>query len=509
MGRKSGVILSYILMVIEVLSTLLLTPFIIRSLGQAEFGVYKLVISASSYLLLLDLGIGNAVVRYVAKFKRENDIVQNQKFLGVCTIFYCTVALISILLGIILIKIFPSVFAKGLNIDEINLCKKLLVLTVANVAVSLAFSAFNYYLVGYSMFAVSRGASIILTCLRIGLTFIALEKGMGSVGIVTINLVITIISRLFFAIFVFVRLRLTPIFRGIDSKFIKEIVVYSSLILLQMIATQINAYVDQVLLGILVSGSSIIIGIYGVGSQISQYFQSIGSACSSVLMPGVVNLVEQRVSPDRLQDEMIKIGRITLSILSVVWIGFLVFGQQFIILWAGKIYIQAFYVAMLLISAYLLIYTESVGSQILWALNKHKEQAILKIIIVIVNVILTVILIKWNPIIGATIGTFISLILGDVVVMNVIFRKKIGIKLSKYYKDLTHGIAPCIIITLLASLVFSFLQLSGWFGFAVNICFMCTVYIASMWLFGFNSYEKSLICGMVRKVLKRSDNKSE
>ena len=54
MNRKIGVILSYIAMVFEVLSTLLLTPFIIRDLGEAEYGVYKLSASIVAYLLLLD-----------------------------------------------------------------------------------------------------------------------------------------------------------------------------------------------------------------------------------------------------------------------------------------------------------------------------------------------------------------------------------------------------------------------------------------------------------------------
>ena len=51
MNRKIGVILSYVLMVFEVLSTLLLTPFIIRTLGQAEYGVYKLAFAINAYLL--------------------------------------------------------------------------------------------------------------------------------------------------------------------------------------------------------------------------------------------------------------------------------------------------------------------------------------------------------------------------------------------------------------------------------------------------------------------------
>ena len=59
MNRKIGVILSYIAMVFEVLSTLLITPFMLRTLGQSEYGVYKLSSSITAYLLLLDLGVGN------------------------------------------------------------------------------------------------------------------------------------------------------------------------------------------------------------------------------------------------------------------------------------------------------------------------------------------------------------------------------------------------------------------------------------------------------------------
>lgn len=82
MNRKIGVILSYVMMVFEVLSTLLLTPFIVRTLGQAEYGVYKLSAAIVAYLLLLDLGVGNAVTKYAAQYRVEGDVQQSRRFLG-------------------------------------------------------------------------------------------------------------------------------------------------------------------------------------------------------------------------------------------------------------------------------------------------------------------------------------------------------------------------------------------------------------------------------------------
>lgn len=465
MNRKTGVILSYFLMIFEVLSTLLLTPLIIRTLGQAEYGVYKLVASVNAYLLLLDLGVGNAVIRYISKYRAENDRQSERKFFGVVLIYYGVIAFIILIFGFLLIQIFPNVFAKGLNSAEIKLGKSLLVITTINSVITIGTTAFNNIIIAYENFYMSKGSAIVFIIVRIILTYIVIVLGFGSRGIVVINLLITILTRLTYIIYVFFKMKLIPLFKNINFDFIKEIAVYSSLILLQMIATQINASADQILLGMFVTSSSTIIGIYGIGTQVVQYYQSIGSAFTGVLMPGITKLVTQDSSSDTILEEMVKIGRIIFIILGVIYVVFFVFGEQFIILWAGQENSNAYYVTIILMTAYLFILPESVGGQVLWALNMHKEQSFLKISIVLLNIILTITLIKWNPLIGATIGTFISLILGEIVVMNIIFSKKINISMKKYYYGLLNGILPSLLITGIIGLIIKLINLSGWIGF--------------------------------------------
>ena len=120
MGRKKGVILSYVMMVLEVLSTLLITPFLIRTLGQAEYGVYKLSASVTAYLLLLDLGIGNAIIRYISKYRANKDRESEQKFFGVSILFYLSIAVLALLIGGVLWYVYPSMFSKGLTAEEIG-----------------------------------------------------------------------------------------------------------------------------------------------------------------------------------------------------------------------------------------------------------------------------------------------------------------------------------------------------------------------------------------------------
>lgn len=504
MNRKTGVLLSYVMMIFEVLSTLLLTPYIIRTLGQAEYGVYKLSASIIAYLLLLDLGVGNAITRYVAKYRVTGEIENSKKFLGIATIYYLAIAVIAVIGGIILIYVFPKIFAKGLTADEIKLGQTLLSITTINVAVTLGTSAYNNVIIAYEQFAVSKGLPVIQIIIRMILTVIMLKLGWGSVGIVMVNLIMTILCRGFFVLYVLFKIKLVPVFKKCDYGFIKEIVIFSSLILLQMIATQLNSSVDQLLIGSLVSSSAVVLGIYGVGTQITQYYQSIGTAFTSVLMPGVVNMVEKGATAKALTDEMIRIGRLIFMVLGMILAGFLICGREFILLWAGKENMDAYIVAAILMTAYLFILTEAIGMQILWAKNQHKELAVLKIIIVLLNILLTVVLIKWNPLIGATIGTFISLIVGDVVALNIIFYKKLNMNLWYYYRNLFKGILPCLLISVLCGFaVHMFFSNGGWVQLFVEVFIMCLAYVVCMFVFGFNSYEKNLLHSMLNKIINR------
>ena len=505
MSRKTGVVLSYVLMILEVLSTLLLTPFIIRNLGGAEYGVFKLAAAISSYLLLLDLGVGNAVTRFLSKYRTTGQYDLSRKFLGISILFYSGISLITLMVGSVLVFLFPSIFATGLTVAEIRRGQILLAFTTANAAVTLGTTCYSNGVIAYERFDVSRGAAILQILVRIVMTVVVWKQDMGSVGIVTVNLLTTLICRGFYIWFILGKLRLRPMFRGIDSKLLKEVIGYSAYILIQMVATQINVFADSVLLGILVPSSAALIAVYSIGQQISQYYQTIGTSVNGVLMPGVVRMVEQGTLASQLEDEMVRIGRMIFCILGAIYVGFLLFGRQFIVLWVGAENLEGYWVALLLLTANLFILTEAIGTQILWARNEHREQALLKMGIVVVNIVLTVVLIRWKPIIGAALGTFISLMLGDVGVMNYVFYRKLGLNIKRYYQRLASGIVPSLLIGAVAGWLLRWLALPGWLGLLSSILAFMLVYGCAMLWFGFNSYEKRFL----RRMLKRDRKLSE
>lgn len=508
MGRKKGVIFSYIYMFLEALTSILFTPYLIRCLGQSEYGIYGLVASVTAYFYLLDLGVGNAIVRYMAKYRFDGDKKSERNLMATTMIFYGVVALIVLIVGVILNFFLPDIFGTGLSEQELALAGKMLKITVMTAAVSLFFSPVTKTIIAYEKFVLFKCIDIVKICIRVGLCCIALTLDYGGVIIVCVNLFVTACAGIFSAAYVFIKLKVTPRFKGINFGFIKKICGYTFFIMLQMVATQINFMVDHILIGAFVAASTTYLAIYTAATQITQYFQSFGVAVNEVLMPGVVRMVEDKASVAELQAEMIKISRLIFMFLGIVYVGFALFGKSFITLWAGEGYQDGYYVALIIMFPMLLTLSQSIGTQILWALNRHKIQAVLKICLAVINIFLTYFLIQWNPVIGAAIGTCIALFLGDVVVMNIVFRKDIGISMWQYYVGILKGILPALIISGVAGYLFSLIGLSGWLGLFTNIAFICIVYFAMMCMFGLNQSERQMFARVpvLNKILKHKEN---
>lgn len=299
-------------MITEIVSAMFVTPFIIRSLGQAEYGIYQLTSSITAYLIIFDLGVGNSVIRYMAKFRANNDRESQRKFLGVTTVYYAAVTLVILIVGVLLITVFPNVFSKGLTSSEIVKAKELLSITIVTSAISIGTSAFSNTLVAYERFAAHKGIMILANIAKMAVLVFLMKMGVKSVGVVTVNLIVTAATRLFYICYVFFKLKLYPSFKKIDTSFVKGVFSYSTFVLIQLIAQQLNSMSDQIILGIFAPSAAILIGIYGVGSQIVQYYKTIGSQFNSVLMAGTVRMIEGGADSKTVQNEMVRIGRVIL-----------------------------------------------------------------------------------------------------------------------------------------------------------------------------------------------------
>ena len=85
---KIGSILSYVVIILNILVGLIYTPIMIRIMGQSEYGTYSLISSIIGYLTVLDLGFGNAIIIYTSRYRAKNQVQEQYKLNGMFFIIY-------------------------------------------------------------------------------------------------------------------------------------------------------------------------------------------------------------------------------------------------------------------------------------------------------------------------------------------------------------------------------------------------------------------------------------
>ena len=87
--RKIGVILSYVVVALNMLVGVAYTPFLIRMLGQSEYGLYSIVYTVISYLTIMDMGFGNAIIIYTSRYINQGNKEKQDKLHGMFFFIYC------------------------------------------------------------------------------------------------------------------------------------------------------------------------------------------------------------------------------------------------------------------------------------------------------------------------------------------------------------------------------------------------------------------------------------
>ena len=137
---KIGVILNYVIIALNGLVGIVYTPFMLRMLGQSEYGLYSLAASVIAYLSILDLGFGNAVIRYTAKYRAEGKVEEQHVLFGMFTMIYSVLGLLVVIGGIYLTSQIDTMFAAKMTTTELARMKPIMMLMTFNLAITFPLS---------------------------------------------------------------------------------------------------------------------------------------------------------------------------------------------------------------------------------------------------------------------------------------------------------------------------------------------------------------------------------
>lgn len=289
-------------------------------------------------------------------------------------------------------------------------------------------------------------------------------------------------------------------FRNMQFSVLKEVGIFSFFLLLNMIIDQINWNVDKLILSH--TNGTREVAVYGVASQISTLFMTFSTTISSVFSPRINRIAAENSVNYRREFTvlMAKVGRVQWMILGLMAMGFVVFGKFFIVnIYADDGYGDAYWAALFLVLPALVPLIQNIGIEVQRALNRHQFRSVIYFVMAVGNVFISIPLAKRFGSVGVAMGTAISLVLANGIIMNVFYHKALKIDMLYFWKEIGKTLPGFLVPAILGMWIMRSVSFDSLMQYAAWIAVFAFVYCLSIYCFSCNKQERVLVMELSRR----------
>lgn len=500
---KAGAFLNYIILGLNALVGIAYTPYMLRMMGKSEYGLYALAASVIAYLSMLDLGFGNAVIRYTAKFRAEGKQEEQYAMFGMFTLLYSIIGIVALVAGTLLYFNLDLIFGQSLTAIELSRAKTIVMLMVINLALTFPLSIYGAIITAYEDFVFLRIVQILRILLNTGVMIVLLSYGYRAVAMVVVQTVFNLSTLLLNVIYCKKHIKIKLVFGKIDKRLLREIAIYSFWIFLNAIMDRIYWSTGQFVLGAVVGTAAV--AVFAVAIQLEGMYMMFSTAIVGVFLPRVTSMVSKSNNKKEISDLFIKTGRIQFIIMAFILSGFIVFGRQFILYWAGNGYDDAYVIALLFFVPLTVPLIQNLGITILQARNQMRFRSEVYVVIALVSLFFQIPLAKYYGGIGCAIAISVALFVGQIVVMNIYYQRKQGLDIFAFWKEIIQMSIVPVLLCVLAKVIVIYIPLDSIEKYIVGIILFSVLYIPFFIKFSMNVYERNLILGPIRRLICKND----
>lgn len=476
-------------MAMSLVISFFLAPFILHKIGNTYYGVWAVVSQVTGYLWLMDFGVRDSVVKYVAEYHEKKDEVMLNDIINASMKLYSTICCFCIAGTLLLAYLFPMIFS-GVR-DNASTAQILVIITGLDISLTFVANVFVGILMGLQRYDVFSKISIVLSIVRALFTVYFLSNGYGVVSVCIIqffsncctNILVYAVSRRL----LFYRINFWKYGRGKDIY--RLLVNYSYFVFLNCIAWQVFSCSSNFIIAIFLPMSSVT--YFAIAASLIEYMKKVILAGTQAFCP-LTSQLDAKNEPARIVELLVKGSKFSLIIGLPVGTVYLLMGKRFVGLWMGFEYatITGNVLAVLTIMTLFSLPHYTI-SGILLGLNKHRMMAYCRIIEAIANISLSVLLTKYMGLLGTALGVAISHMILVIFVLPIIITGVVNIKLSEYFRSAYLGpiiaVLPFALVCLLADYFYNPDSLVLFFSV---ITVLLPVYMAGVWLFAISNEER-------------------
>jgi O-antigen/teichoic acid export membrane protein len=382
---------------------LLLLPFNVGHLGAAAYGLWALTTSVLWFFGVLDLGYGSALVKFVAQYRAWRDRTALNEIISTIGLVFTGVGAVCFVVTALLAWRVDSLF--NIEPDQVQTARSVMLIVGAYLSVRFALAIFGAVVNGFQRYylnnAVSIGTSVAVAAVNVAV----LSAGYGLVGLVAATTIVRLLSLGLFAwnaYRAFPGLHIRPsLFR---RERLREVTGFSVYMLILDWSAKLNYSADTIVIGAMLDTTAI--AIWTVGQKLAQLAQQMTNQLNEALFPSVVDS-DAAQRPDRLQLILVQGTRLSLALAAPLCLGLIVLAGPLIHSWVGPKFAASVLPTQIMLTVVLVRGMTASANLILKGAGQHRFLTATNATTAVVNVLLSVALVRPLGLLGVALGTLI------------------------------------------------------------------------------------------------------
>jgi len=460
-----NVVANWASFVIGVMINLVLSPFIIHSLGDGVYGAWVLLGSLVGYLGLLDLGTRGAVTRYVATYHAAHRHGDAGRIASTALVLFGGLGLLAIAASVLLALLVNRAFQVPAELAEV--ARIAVVLGGVNVAISLVSGVFGGIVVGMQRFDTLNAVNIVLALAQAVAIVLMLHAGGGLVGLALVQLGVSVLRggasvwlsyRVYPELAVLVSSWSRPHLREISSFGISSAFLHA--------AGSVIDNANKLVIGAFLPVE--MITFFAIASTMTDHVRAVIAGISQTLTPMVGALEGQRTG-EAVAEVCLQGARFaTLAVLPIV-LTLELRGASFIGIWMGPAYAGP---AGAVLTVLALSVWAAAGFHVVTAtmigINQHRGLMPVLACEALMNVLLSMALVRYLGIVGVAWGIALPRLIVSLFVGPLYVRRHARVPLRMYWTQTllrpAVGMIPFALLTWATEMWWPASNIWGFFG---------------------------------------------
>lgn len=491
---KKGAIFSFAAIVFEILVNFFLLRYLTKGLGS-DYGLYTLALNTIS-IFLVDFGLGQSITKFLSKYRLNNDIESENKFLGLILKIYLFIDVFIIIACLSVFFCIPFIY-KGLTPIEQSNFKVVFIIVSVYSCISFPLLPLNGILQGHEEFSSIKILSMVQKGFCTTLLAICLFLKLGLYSVVFVNVLTAFLISIIKLIIVFKKCKIKPNIKHRDKTMLKQLLAFTLWIAISSLASRLSLSIMPTILATVQNSSAV--AVFGIAITLETYAYLFSTAISGLFLPKITKHTEEK-DFESLNNISCAIGKFQMIISGLITVGFLSFGKEFLSLYLEPMYGDAYLPTLLLFVCVIFQSTLLIPQTISFAMGTIKYASIIELIISVIRLGLCWLFARLFGIVGLSLCYLIMELLLCFLKLFFVYYRKQNLNIKKFLVEVYLKSLPTLVISIaLGFLLKKAFYSASWIHLIICCLGLVLLFLIVSFLIYLNPNEKSTLLNAVIK----------